>query len=33
MAENTGNIGFEETLWKAADKLRGCMDASARFLR
>jgi len=19
----TGNIGFEETLWKAADKLRG----------
>ena len=28
MAENTGNIGFEETLWKAADKLRGSMDAS-----
>ena len=27
MAENTGNIGFEETLWKAADKLRGSMDA------
>jgi len=26
--ENTGNIGFEETLWKAADKLRGSMDAS-----
>jgi len=25
---NTGNIGFEETLWKAADKLRGSMDAS-----
>lgn len=25
MAENTGNIGFEETLWKAADKLRGSM--------
>ncbi|WZL72042.1 class I SAM-dependent DNA methyltransferase [Clostridiaceae bacterium 35-E11] len=24
----TGNIGFEETLWKAADKLRGSMDAS-----
>lgn len=28
MAEQTGNIGFEETLWKAADKLRGSMDAS-----
>lgn len=28
MAENTGNIGFEETLLKAADKLRGSMDAS-----
>ena len=28
VAENTGNIGFEETLWKAADKLRGSMDAS-----
>ena len=28
MTENTGNIGFEETLWKAADKLRGSMDAS-----
>jgi type I restriction enzyme M protein len=28
MAETTGNIGFEETLWKAADKLRGSMDAS-----
>lgn len=28
MAEITGNIGFEETLWKAADKLRGSMDAS-----
>ncbi len=27
MAEKTGNIGFEETLWKAADKLRGSMDA------
>jgi type I restriction enzyme M protein len=26
--ENTGNIGFEETLWKSADKLRGSMDAS-----
>jgi type I restriction enzyme M protein len=23
----TGNIGFEETLWKAADKLRGSMDS------
>ena len=28
MTENTGNIGFEEPLWKAADKLRGSMDAS-----
>ena len=28
MAEQTGNIGFEEILWKAADKLRGSMDAS-----
>ncbi|MGI6441045.1 MAG: type I restriction-modification system subunit M [Peptoniphilaceae bacterium] len=28
MTESTGNIGFEETLWKAADKLRGSMDAS-----
>jgi len=28
MAEKTGNIGFEETLWKASDKLRGSMDAS-----
>lgn len=28
MAEQTGNIGFEEKLWKAADKLRGSMDAS-----
>lgn len=28
MAETTGNIGFEETLWKTADKLRGSMDAS-----
>ena len=26
--ENGANIGFEETLWKAADKLRGSMDAS-----
>lgn len=28
MAEITANIGFEETLWKAADKLRGSMDSS-----
>ncbi|WP_353948329.1 class I SAM-dependent DNA methyltransferase [Sporolactobacillus sp. Y61] len=28
MAESTANIGFEEKLWKAADKLRGSMDAS-----
>lgn len=28
MDESTANIGFEETLWKAADKLRGSMDAS-----
>ena len=28
MAENTANIGFEQTLWAAADKLRGSMDAS-----
>ncbi|WP_100489116.1 type I restriction-modification system subunit M [Sporolactobacillus pectinivorans] len=28
MTESTANIGFEETLWKAADKLRGSMDAS-----
>lgn len=26
--EVTGKIGFEETLWKSADKLRGSMDAS-----
>ncbi|MGX9680547.1 MULTISPECIES: SAM-dependent DNA methyltransferase [Heyndrickxia] len=24
----TAKIGFEETLWKSADKLRGSMDAS-----
>ena len=24
----TANIGFEETLWKSADKLRGSMDSS-----
>lgn len=28
MVEITANIGFEETLSKAADKLRGSMDAS-----
>jgi type I restriction enzyme M protein len=28
MATTTANVGFEETLWKAADKLRGSMDAS-----
>lgn len=28
MVQQTGNIGFEETLWKAADKLRGSMDAA-----
>ncbi|MEQ2957656.1 type I restriction-modification system subunit M [Slackia piriformis] len=27
-AENTAEIGFEEQIWKAADKLRGNMDAS-----
>ena len=26
--ENTSEIGFEKELWKAADKLRGSMDAS-----
>jgi len=25
---NSANLGFEETLWSAADKLRGSMDAS-----
>ncbi len=25
---SSGNIGFEETLWKAADKLRGSMDSA-----
>ena len=25
---STANIGFEETLWKSADKLRGSMDSS-----
>lgn len=24
---STANIGFEETLWKSADKLRGSMDS------
>lgn len=28
MSENTTNIGFEDKLWLAADKLRGSMDAS-----
>lgn len=27
-ADNTANIGFEEQIWKAADKLRGNIDAS-----
>ena len=27
-AENTAEIGFEEQIWKAADKLRGNIDAS-----
>ena len=26
--DNTAEIGFEEQIWKAADKLRGNMDAS-----
>ena len=26
-AKSTANIGFEETLWKAADKLRGSMSS------
>ncbi len=25
---SSGNLGFEATLWSAADKLRGSMDAS-----
>lgn len=28
MAENTTNVGFEEKLWQAADKLRSNMDAA-----
>lgn len=27
MNNTTANVGFEETLWKAADKLRGSMDS------
>ncbi|HXG20692.1 MAG TPA: class I SAM-dependent DNA methyltransferase [Methylomirabilota bacterium] len=27
-ADNGANLGFEETLWRAADKLRGHMDAA-----
>lgn len=26
--DNTAEIGFEEQIWKAADKLRGNIDAS-----
>ncbi len=26
--DNTAEIGFEEQIWKAADKLRGNLDAS-----
>lgn len=25
---STASIGFEETLWKSADKLRGSMDSA-----
>ena len=25
---NGGHLGFEETLWQAADKMRGHMDSS-----
>ena len=28
MTTNGGPLGFEDLLWKAADKLRGSMDAS-----
>lgn len=28
MANGTTNVGFEDKLWLAADKLRGSMDAS-----
>ncbi len=27
-AKNGADLGFEQTLWQAADKLRGNMDAS-----
>ena len=27
-SENTTSIGFEETIWRAADKLRGNLDVS-----
>ncbi len=27
-AKNGANLGFEQTLWQAADKLRGSMDAA-----
>ena len=27
-ATNTAEIGFEKEIWKAADKMRGNMDAS-----
>ena len=27
-AKNGANLGFEQTLWQAADKLRGNMDAA-----
>lgn len=27
--DNTAEIGFEQQIWKAADKLRGNIDASA----
>ena len=28
MSENGANLGFEEKLWRAADKLRSNMDAA-----
>ena len=31
MAVGTTNVGFEEKLWQAADKLRSNMDAAACF--
>ena len=31
MASGTTNIGFEEKLWQAADKLRSNMDAAVCF--